>query len=390
MREVAVAGVGMTKFGRTTKSVIELFSEAAIEAINESNIKPKDIQAMFVGNACADFAEGQNNLSAFCPADIGAFNVPSTRFEGACASGSVATRYAAMCVAAGYYDIVLAGGADKTTVWETPLATRIFAIAQDGRYECPTGITFPGLFALMAHLYAKKYNITIKTLKEHMAAVSIKSHDNGFLNPKAQFQKKITREDVFNSIMVAQPLQLYDCCPFTDGGSAVVIASLDIAKKLTDKPVLIAGHGQASAGPLPEQKDITIPKARMLSAKQAYDMAGITPKEIDICELHDCFTIAEIVASECLGFFEFGKGGEAAMRGETRLNGRIPIGPSGGLKAKGHPVGATGTAQIYEIAKQMRGECGARQIEKDIKYGITDTLGGDLGTISSIILKKGW
>ena len=389
MREVAVVGVGMTKFGRTTKSLLELFSEAAIEAINESNIKPKDIQAMFVGNALGDFA-GQNNLGAFCPADIGAFNIPSTRFDGACASSTAAARYAAMCVAAGYYDIVLAGGTEKTAAWETSLATRFFASAHDSRYEYPAGITFPGIFALMAHLYAKKYNIPIETLKEYMAAVSIKSHDNGFLNPKAQFRKRITREDVFNSIMVAQPLQLYDCCPFSDGGSAVVITSLDIAKRLTNKPVLIVGHGQGSAGPLAEQKDITIPKARMVSAKQAYSMAGITPEEIDVCELHDCFTIAELVTSECLGFFEFGKSGEAVMRGETRLNGRIPIGPSGGLKAKGHPVGATGTAQIYEIVKQMRGECGARQIEKDIRYGITDTLGGDLGTISNIILKKGW
>ncbi len=195
--------------------------------------------------------------------------------------------------------------------------------------------------------------------------------------------------DLSANPMVADPLQVFDCCPFTDGASAIVLASLDKAKQLTKKPVLIAGVGQSSAGAISTQKDITRTRAREISSEQAYKMAGLTPDDIDICELHDCFTIAEIVASESLGFFELGKGAEAAEQGLTTVGGKVVIGSSGGLKSKGHPIGATGAAQVYEIAKQLREECGPRQID-GAKVGITDTLGGDLGTICNIILKRGW
>ena len=391
MRKVAIVGVGMTKFsGKQSKTAIELFAEAALDAITEANLKPRDIQALFMGNALGDFAEGQAQIQAFAADYIGAPNIPANKYENACASSTAAARDAFMWVASGAYDIVLAGGAETAAKMGTPLATRTFAMASDSRYEYPAGITFPGVFAMIAHLYSKKHGIPLEKLKKQMAQISINSHHYGTLNPKAHFQKEITMDDVFNGIMVAQPLQLQDCCPFSDGGSAIVLASEEKAKQLTDKPVYIVGVGQASAGNLLSQKD-SLPRliSRELASKQAYKMAGIGPKDIDVIELHDCFSIATIVALEGLGFFEPGTSGEAVERGETKIGGKIPVNPSGGLKSKGHPIGATGTAQIYEITRQLRGECGERQVE-GAKIGMTDTLGGDGGTIVNTILQRGW
>jgi len=415
MREVAVVGVGMTKFGKSDKSSIELFSEAAMDAINESNLKSKDIQALFVGNCYSDCVESQANIAAFCAADIGVPGIPATRFEGACASASVAIRDAFMWVASGFYDIVVVGGTERCAAVDTPFATRIFQFGSDGRYEVFTGLTFPGIFAMMAHMYAVKYQIPLPKLKEQMDLVTIKNHNFGSRNPKAHLKFSIAERmsrliedskskgkpvptwnnehdflrDSSVNMFVADPLQVFDCCPFSDGASAVVLASLDVAKKLTGKPVVICGAGQSSAGALSFQKDPTRLRARELSAKQAYQMAGMQPKDIDICELHDCFTIAEIVATEGLGFFEPGKGAEALEAGRTGLGGELVVNPSGGLKSKGHPIGATGAAQVYEVAKQLREECGDRQID-GAKVGMTDTLGGDFGTVSNIILKRGW
>jgi len=391
MRKVAVVGVGMTKFsGKQDNTAVELFAEAAIDAINESNLKPKDIQALFMGNALSDFAEGQAQPQAFVADYIGAYNVPANRYENACASSSAAFRDAFMWVASGFYDIVLVGGAETAAKMGTPLATRTFAMASDSRYEYPAGITFPGVFALLAHLYARKYDVPLEKLKRQMAQITVNSHYYGARNPKAQFQKEITVDDVLSSFMVCQPLQLYDCCPFSDGGSAVVLASEEKAKKLTNKPVFVAGVGQASAGNLLSQKEY-LPRlrSRELAAAQSYKMAGLSPRDIDVIELHDCFSIATIIALEGLGLFELGKSGEAVEKGETRIGGKLPVNPSGGLKAKGHPIGATGTAQVYEIVRQLRGECGERQVE-GAKVGMTDTLGGDGGTLCNVILKKGW
>lgn len=386
MREVAVMGVGMTKFGPTHLSIKELFAEAALEAIEQSNLKSADIQALFVGNVLGDFAEGQMNLAGFLANEIGLGpHVPATRVEGACATASMAFRDAFMWVASGFYDIVLVGGVEKVSHMGTPLATRTFAMATDSHYEELCGLTFPGVFAMLAHLYSDKYGIPLAVLKENMARVAVKNHHNGTMNPLAQFQVEIAMEKVLNSPMICDPIQLYDCCPFSDGAAAAIIAARDVARKGVDKPVRVLGAGQGSAGALSRQKDFTVMKSRVASASQAYRMAGIEPRDIDLCELHDCFTIAEIVASECLGFFEFGEGGDAAAKGETGIGGRIAVNPSGGLKAKGHPIGATGCAQIYEIVKQLRGECGARQVD-GARIGMTDTLGGDAGTVVNIIL----
>ncbi len=389
MREVVIAGVGMTKFGRSEKGQLELFGEAAMDAINSSNLKPEDVQALFLGNSAGDMDEGQTVMASHAAREIGLHNVPATRLEAACSSSSVALVNAYMWVASGFRDIVLAGGCERNTASPTPVAMRIMNTGPHHRYEAPTGITFPGIFAMMAHMYAKKYGIPLEKLKEAMATVAIKNHKHGAKNLTAHFQKLIGYEDVYNSIMVATPLQLYDCCPISDGAAAIIVASADAAKKLVDKPVQIIGFGQASAGGLSTQRDYTLPIAREISSKMAYNMAGVTPQDINVCELHDCFTIAEIVASEGLGFFSPGDGYAAAMRGDTEIGSKIPINPSGGLKAKGHPVGATGAAQVYEIVNQLRGDCGPRQVE-GAKLGMTDTLGGPYASIVNIILRRRW
>ncbi len=390
MRKVAVVGTGHTPFTfATEKTSIELFSEAAMDAMNEANLKPKDIQALYLGNCLGDFSEGQAMLQSYAANDIGAFHIPATRFEGACASSALAIRDAFIWVASGYYDVVLAGGVERAASMGTPLATRTFSMFTDSHYEYPAGLTFPAIFAMLAHLYAKRYSIALERLKEQMALVSVQSHYYGMSNPNAQFHKEISVDDVLNGFMVSSPLQLLDCCPFSDGAAAVVLVSEEKAKQITDKPIYITGIGQASSGKLSAQKD-DLPRirAREESAREAYTMAGIGPSDIDVCELHDCFSIASLIAAESLGLFEYGKAGEAWEKGGTKIGGKIPVNVSGGLKAKGHPIGATGAAQVTEIYHQLRGESGERQVE-GAKSGLTDTLGGD-GVLCTLILQRGW
>ena len=250
MKKVAVVGVGETKFsGPQDKTGVELFAEAAMEAINEANLKPKDIKALFVGNALGDFAEGQGMIQSYAAEYIGCHYVPANRYEGACASASMATRDAFIWVASGFYDIVLAGGVERAASMGTPLATRTFAMFSDAHYEYPSGITFPAVFAMLAHLYADTYGIPLEKLREQMARVSIQSYKHGTVNPKGQFYGKnadITVDKILGSFLVAPPLTLHDCCPFSDGAAAVVLASEEVARKLTSKPVYMIGMGQAS------------------------------------------------------------------------------------------------------------------------------------------------
>ena len=395
MKKVAVVGVGETKFsGPQEKTEVELFAEAATEAINEANLKPKDIKALFVGNVLGDFSEGQGMVQCYAAENIGCLNVPANRYEGACASAGMAVRDAFIWVACGFYDIVLAGGVERAATMGTSLATRTFAMFSDARYEYPAGITFPAVFAMLAHLYADTYGIPLEKLREQMARVSIQSYRHGSINPKGQFYGKnsdMTVDKVLGSFMVSSPLTLHDCCPFSDGAAAVVLASEDVAKKLTSQPVYVTGIGQASGGTLSNQSDY-LPRlrAREVSCQQAYDMAGLTPQDIDLCELHDCFSIASLIAAESLGFFEFGKAGEAWEKGEADIGSRIAINPSGGLKSKGHPIGATGAGQVYEVTKQLRGEVEPERQVTGARIGMTDTLGGDGSTVVNLILERGW
>ncbi|MDD4775378.1 MAG: hypothetical protein PHG75_02620 [Syntrophomonas sp.] len=388
MRRVAVIGTGHSKFCfNSPKTSLEMLAEVALDAINEANITPRDVQAINVGNVLGPFEEGQGMIQSFFANDIGCFNVPASRFEGACASGSMAVRDAVLLVASGYYDIMLVGGTEKCTAMSTGLATRTFSMYGDSRYEFPSGFTFPAVFALLAHLYAKKYEIPLAALKEQMAAVSVQSHEYAMKNPNAQIHKLISKEDVLNSFMVSTPIQLQDACPFSDGAAALIIASEETARRLVKKPVFFAGVGQASSGKLSSQyKYLPQLHAREVACQQSYRMAGLTPKDMDLCELHDCFSIAAMIAAEGLGFFEPGQSGWAWEKGETRLGGKIPINISGGLKAKGHPIGATGVSQVYEVTLQLRGDMveQGRQVE-GAKYGIIDTLGGD-GVLLSLIM----
>jgi acetyl-CoA C-acetyltransferase/acetyl-CoA acyltransferase len=388
MREVAILGVGMTKFGISEKTNLEMFAEAGLDAIIQSNVEPKDIEALYFGNCLGGFEEGQLHMAPFAHAELGLpVSSPATRFEAACATATVAIRHAALLVGAGVYDLVLAGGTERATTMGTPFATRTFAMASQAQYEYPAGITFPGVFAMAAHMYADKYGIPLKELKRHMAEVAVKNHHHGSRNPKAHFQKEIDTETVLGGMMVADPLQLFDCCPFSDGASAVVVAEADKGRDLVKKPIYIAGMGQASSGPLYLQQDLTRVRAREASVSQAYKESGVGPDDIDVVELHDCFTIAEILALESFGFYEFGKAYDAATKRDTYLEGKVVVNPSGGLKAKGHPIGATGAAQVTEIVEQLRGESGSRQVE-GAKIGLVDTLGGDFGTICNIILRN--
>jgi acetyl-CoA C-acetyltransferase len=388
MREVIVMGAGMTPFGNSDLSQKEMFAQAAIEAAEDARVEARDLQALFIGNVLGGFEEGQINIAPFLAAEIGMpLTAPSARFESACASATVAIRHGVLMVASGVYDLVLVGGTERTTIMGTPLATRTFAMGSHSEYERFAGITFPGVFAMAAHLYADKYDIPLDRLKRSMARVAVKNHHNGTMNPLAHFRKEISVETVLEGPMIADPLQLYDCCPFSDGAAALVIGAAEKFKGHVPKPIRVAGVGQGSAGAVYAHRDITRVRAREASIKAAYDQAGIGPVDVDVCELHDCFTIAEILAIEGLGFFEFGEGAAAVDRGDTALDGSIPINPSGGLKAKGHPIGATGAAQAYEIVKQLRGECGERQVE-GAKIGVVDTLGGDFSTVCNLVLRR--
>ncbi len=395
MRKVAVIGVGETRFsGAQEKTGVELFAEAATDAFADAQVKAKDIQALFVGNVLGDFSEGQGMIQAFAAENIGCFNVPANKYDGACASGSMAVRDAFLLVASGVYDMVLAGGVERAATMGTPLATRTFAMFSDARYEYPSGITFPAVFAMLAHLYSDKYKIPLPKLREQLAKVSIQSCKRGAVNPKAHFFGKyadLTVEKVLGAFVVASPLTLHDCCPFSDGAAAVVIASEDVAKRLTDKPIWLIGAGQSSSGPLCNQKAY-LPRiqAREISSKMAYKMAGISPQDINLVELHDCFSIASLIAAESMGLFEYGKSGAAWEKGQADVGGKVAINPSGGLKSKGHPIGATGAGQVYEIVEQLRGKAVPANQVPNAKIGMTDTLGGDGGTIVNMILQRGY
>ena len=376
MRNVAVIGVGVTKFGRHVRTCAELFAEAAVEALGDADIGPERIQGLYVGNVVGEAGERQLHMGPQLAAALGIPTVAATRFETACASSHAAFRHALFEIASGAADVLLVGGTERVLTMPTERSTEVFAYASDAVFEQPAGLTFPGVFALIARAHMAKHGTT----EEQMAHVAVKNHRHGALNPKAQFQKEITLEQVLTSARVADPLKLYDCCPFSDGAAAVVVAAEDVARR-TRKPVWVLGSAQAGdAMCLHDKPDLSRALATERAAQLAYRQAGVGPPAVDVVELHDCFTIAEIVATEGLGLVEPGGGGRAAEKGETSLGGRIPVNTSGGLKAKGHPIGATGAAQIAEIATQLRHEAGRRQVE-GARVGLTHTLGGNTATV---------
>ncbi len=385
MREVAVIGIGMNKvWGELwQKSLRDIFTEAGLEALEDAGVDK--IDSMYVGCMSSGIFVGQEHLSSLLTDYLGLGNIPCTRVESACASGGLAFRQAYIDVASGMSDFVLAGGVEKMLDVDGADATYALSTAADQEYECFHGVTFPGLYAIMARAHMEKYGTTRKQLAE----VSVKNHLNGSKNPRAQFPTPTSVDAVINSVMVADPLTIMDCSPITDGAAAVILCPLETARKSFKKHqiVKISGSGHATDSiALHDRKDLTKLAAVELSAKKAYQMSGRNPKDINLCEVHDCFSIAEICATESLGFFEPGKGGPAVENGLTSIGGQIPVNTSGGLKSKGHPVGATGIAQVYEIVQQLRGSAGERQVENP-RVGMTQNMGGSGGSSVCHILE---
>jgi acetyl-CoA C-acetyltransferase len=375
MRDVAVIGVGMQKWGELwAKSTRDIFVESALLAMDDAGVDKLD--ALYVGSMSPGMFADQEHLGSVMADYLGQKHIPGTRVESACASGGLAFRLACMEVACGMHDIVLAGGVEKMTDVGGGDATHALATAADMQWEGIHGVTFPGLYAMMAVAHMDKYGTT----REQLAHVAVKNHDNGSMNPRAQFPMKITVEGVINSVKVADPLNILDCSPITDGAAAAIVVPADRVKEFKKPGVKVIGMGHATDTiALHDREDLTTLAAVSAAAEQAYKMSGKDPKDIEFAEVHDCFTIAEIIVSESLGLFERGKGGAAAEAGETRLEGRMPINPSGGLKSKGHPVGATGLAQIVEITEQLRGEAGKRQV-KNARVGLAQNMGGSGGS----------
>jgi len=385
MRRVAIIGVGQTKFGNLGEiTTRELFLEASLNALKDAGLTTDDIDAIYFGNLDSSRFEHQCHTAAINASVLTNRSIPATRIENACASGGTALIQGYMSIAAGMFDTVLVVGAEKMTNVTTPEAIDVLATCADDITEVPHGITFPGLYALMARAHMAQFGTT----EEQLALVAVKNHKNALDNPYAQFHKEITLEKALSSIMVADPLKLYDCSPISDGGAAVILMALDKTEQLDNvTPVEIVGVGQASDTiDLANRMSLTSIYATKLAAKRAYQMANIAANKIDIAEVHDCFTIAEIINTEDLGFFEPGKGAKAVEEGLTQRDGDIPINTSGGLKAKGHPIGATGVAQIIEITHQIRGTAGKRQVN-GVNYGLAQNMGGSGATATVTILK---
>jgi acetyl-CoA C-acetyltransferase len=369
MREVAIVAAGMTRFGELWESSLrDLFVEAADEALRAAKVDRVD--AIYVGNMAAGQFVGQEHLGPLMADALGMAGVAATRVESACASGGAALRCAFLDVASGASDLVIASGVEKMT--DGADTTAILATAADQEREAYHGITFPGLYAMIARAHMKAFGTT----EEDLAWVSVKNHRHGARNPKAQFRREVKLEEVMASTMVSDPLRLLHCSPVSDGAAAVLLCPLDQASKYTDRPIVIRGSGLATATmALADRRDLAFLDAVRLSAEKAYKMAKVNPSDIHLAEVHDCFSIAEICCIEALGLVEKGQGGRAAREGITALGGKIPVNTSGGLKSKGHPVGATGIAQAIEVYEQLAGKAGDRQVAK-ARFGLAQNMGG--------------
>lgn len=400
-RGVAVVGAGMSKFGafpgRSTRDLfVDAFSQ--MRASVDKGLDPADIEAIYIGNYSSDLFEGQGHTAPIMADWLGLTPRPATRVEDACASSGVALRQGIIAVASGLYDVVLVGGIEKMTDLPIAEVTDTLATAADILYEIPAGFTFPGFYAAMATAYMDRYGAT----PESFMSVGLKNHDNGALNAKAQFGTRIAdimaakiakaqkkgypvptwasemeflHDDRANPV-IAWPMRLFDCSPVSDGAAALLLVGEALARSFSDDPLYIIGAGQASDAALHDRDELTALNAARLAGQEAYEMAGVGPADIKIAEVHDCFTIAEIIATEDLGFFEPGRGYEAAEEGLTSRHGTKPINTSGGLKSKGHPVGASGAGQVVELWTQMRGKAGERQVAQDVDLALSHNVGG--------------
>ncbi len=388
MRNVAIVGAGQSRYGEfPEKGIKELFLEAYkdMAASVDRNYDPKRIEAAYIGNlGCGGFQLG--NMSALVSEYAGLAYIPTMRIENACASGGYALATAAMDVLSGTHEVVLAGGVEKMTDVSNLKTKYWLGVSGDTEYERLAGTTFSGLYALIAQRHMHEFG----TKREHLSMVAVKNHRNGAQNPKAQFQRETTLEKAMKAPMVASPLNLFDCCSITDGASAVLVTTAEKSKEFTDTPIYIEGFGASSDYlAIHDRAATTTLEGTRRAAERAYKMASVGPKDVQIAEVHDCFTIAELLAYEDLGFCKKGEAGTFIEEGHTEITGDKPVNASGGLKAKGHPIGSTGTGQAYEMFHQLRGTVNkpARQV-KGVERGLLHNVGGSGGTVAVTILAR--
>ncbi len=381
--KVFVIGSSISKFGKMQESGRESLAKVSLDAIKDAGIAPREIKSAFYSNAFG-ITEKQAHVGPLINTALGIPEVPSVTIESACSSSSAALHEAFMHVASGHDDMCLVAGAERLSHLDTLSATTYFAMGSDFAFEAANGVTFPGLYASMAIAHMKKYGTT----REMMGSVALKNHENATKNPNAHFRKKISMEAYLESPVIAHPFHLYDCCPFSDGASAVVIASEDRAKELKSELVEItASERGGSIATLQDRRDVTSISGAVDAAGRAFRRAGVAPDEVDVAEVHDCFTIAEIIAMEDTGLFKRGEAGKAVMEGQTAIGGKIAVNPSGGLKAKGHPVSATGVAQIHELYEQLTGRAAERQVD-GAETGLAHNVGATGGSCTVHLMKR--
>jgi acetyl-CoA C-acetyltransferase len=383
VRETWVVGAASNRFGKMKETGREAATRVSLAAIEAAGLAPKDIGYTFVSN-CFGIAEHQAHVGPLINGGLGIPEVPSCTIESACSSSSAGLHEAFVQVAGGFIDAALVVGAEKLSHLDTLAATSYFAVAADYAFETKNGATFPGLYATLASAYLAAY----RTTPEMFGAISVKNHANAAHNPNAHFQKAISMETYLNSPVIASPLRLYDCCPFSDGAAAVVVAAKEFVKTPRSEPLVV--RASARAGSITEMQDrpdlLGLPSSRIAGAK-AFRQAHLEPKDIDFAEVHDCFTIAEALALEDLGFFPRGDGARAALDGVTTRDGKLPINPSGGLKAKGHPVSATGVAQVFEVFEQFNGRANGRAVPRT-QTALTHNVGATGGSCSVHIFSR--
>lgn len=392
MRPVVISGVGMIPFERRDEdSLVDMLAVAGLRAMDDAGLGDRPVDAVYVGNMASGLFNHQVSVASSLVDRLNLMPAAADRIENGPASGGSAIKNGFLAVASGYHETVLVVGGEKMREVIGPKSTDIVACMTHPEAEYIYGVTLPAMAGMFARIYMDKYGIT----REHLADVAIKNQSNGLLNPYAHIQMKITKEGILthpqahiNNPVVSEPLHLYDCCPVSDGAAAVLLTTPEVAKELKKTFINIAGVGQATdTQTLQERADPTDLKAVTIAAEKAYSMAGIKPKDIDVAELHDAFTILEIAESEHVGFFKKGEGGKAVASGETQIGGKLPINPSGGLKARGHPVGATGVAQVVELVWQLRGEAGERQVKEAVN-GFSLNFGGFGNNVLAFVLRR--
>ncbi len=393
MRDVAIVGAGSTQFGRSQWSLLKLMCEASNEALGDASLGDRRIDAVYVANMGSVRNNRQAGLASALVDRLNVFPAAAETIENGPASGASAVKHGVQAVASGMCDLVLVCGGERMQEVNAFESTEFVSYLSHRYAEYVYGVTLPALAGLFARLYMERHGIR----PEHLAMVAIKNHANGARNPRAHLQTPVTMEGILtgpdafmNNPFIADPLRFFDCCPVSDGASAVLLAPAEMAGELARTPVRVAGIGQATdCQAVHERPDPAELPAVRLAAQRAFAMAGIEPSGVDVAELHDAFTILEIAESEEAGFFGRGEAAGALERGETRIDGRLPINPSGGLKARGHPVGNTGVSQIVELVRQLRGEAGNYQVPGDPRHGFALNFGGFGNNVLATVLERG-